>query len=402
MKPISFILTFLLAAMEANAQIFTTNVSIKGGNSPLSTLSVNSAGSYEHSAFIAGTNKGLKCNRNGSTNWGTAIEGFSSVANTSYCAGVHGYAYNGSSSTGRAYGVLGRGGYATSGHNYGVFGQLIGEGNGAGVYGTDSSSDFGENVGNRYAGYFSGNVRITNNLTVFGSINGRLIGKGISSSFPQKQIAANSIDNVAELFRGLNACCYYEEDAYENETKQEGDTLVTKRPLTAFQIQDFSKQHYALSAEDLKKLFPDLVYDEEDGTKSINYMEMIPLLVQAVGELKSEINRLQNLNNMLVKGVETGMEDFEDKGGKSSLGQNRPNPFSISTSIPVSLPETAEYATLHIYDLNGKLLQKKNLTKRGNFIEAVSLHGCEEGLYLYSLVVDGMLIQTRRMLLEKQ
>lgn len=398
----TIILSLLLTTMGTNAQIFTTNVSIKGGSSPISTLSVNSAGTSEHAAYITGYDKTLKCYRSGDTSWGTAIEGFSAAAYTDYCAGVHGYTfYNGSSSCYRAYGVLGRGGYAASGYSYGIFGQLIGDGYGAGVYGTDSSTDFGAYTGNRYAGFFNGSVRITSNLTVSGSINGTLTGIGINVNFPQKQIAANSIDNIAEQFRGLNACSYYKEDTREKDVRQEGDTLVEKRPLTDFQKQDLSKQHYALSADDLGKLFPDLVYDQEDGTKGINYIEMIPLLVQAVGELKSEINRLHNLNEMLVKGSEAGFNEVEEKTDKRGLGQNSPNPFSVSTIIPISIPETTKSATIHIYDINGHLLQKRDLSRRGAFNETITMNGCEDGLYLYSLVADGILIQTRRMILEK-
>lgn len=388
----------------ATAQIFTTNVSIKGGASPLSTLSINSSGSSEHQVFVAATDKGLKATRNGSTTtWGTAIEGFSSVAGTTYCAGIHGYAYSGNSTAGRAYGVLGRGGYATSGYNYGVFGQLIGGGNGAGVYGTDSSYDFGTNVGDHpYAGYFNGSVRITSNLTVFGSINGTITGTGLNVKFPQERIATTSVDNVSEQFRSLNACSYYKEDYRDSTFKLAGDTLSEMRPLSFFQTQDISKQHYALSADDLEKLFPDLVYDEEDGSKSINYIEMIPLLVQAIGELKSEINRLNNCYQMHIKRFTTELEEIGTESIKYALEQNMPNPFSSSTSIGIFLPETTREATLLICDLDGKMLQKKALTKRGKFVETISLNAYEEGLYLYSLIADGVLLQTKRMLFEKK
>lgn len=58
-----------------------------------------------------------------------------------------------------------------------------------------------------------------------------------------------------------------------------------------------SRQHYALSADEMQEVFPELVYENTDGTQSINYMELIPILVQAINDLQAEIDELKGVRS---------------------------------------------------------------------------------------------------------
>ena len=46
-------------------------------------------------------------------------------------------------------------------------------------------------------------------------------------------------------------------------------------------------------AQDVQKLFPELVTEGGDGYLSINYVELIPLLIQAVQDLSEEVEELK-------------------------------------------------------------------------------------------------------------
>ena len=50
--------------------------------------------------------------------------------------------------------------------------------------------------------------------------------------------------------------------------------------------------HYGLIAQEVQKLYPELVYERE-GNLSVNYIELIPLLIQAVQELSAEVQELK-------------------------------------------------------------------------------------------------------------
>ena len=61
---------------------------------------------------------------------------------------------------------------------------------------------------------------------------------------------------------------------------------------------DMKKHHgregyeYGLIAQEVQKEFPEMVY-EEDGYLSVDYIQMIPVLVESIKELKSELDTLK-------------------------------------------------------------------------------------------------------------
>jgi hypothetical protein len=84
-----------------------------------------------------------------------------------------------------------------------------------------------------------------------------------------------------------------------------------------------------------------------------------------------------------------------------SLGQNSPNPFSENTAIEVNIPESVRTAALFIYDMSGKQVDKISIADRGKLSISVSATGLHEGMFLYSLIADGKVIDTRKMILTK-
>ena len=49
-----------------------------------------------------------------------------------------------------------------------------------------------------------------------------------------------------------------------------------------------------MDVDKLKEAFPELVYEKEDGTTGVNYVEMIPILVQVINNLSDEIKVLKS------------------------------------------------------------------------------------------------------------
>jgi len=53
------------------------------------------------------------------------------------------------------------------------------------------------------------------------------------------------------------------------------------------------KIHYGLIAQEMEQVYPDLVYNDK-GSKTINYVELIPLLLLKIKDLQKQINVLKN------------------------------------------------------------------------------------------------------------
>ncbi|NOY37155.1 MAG: T9SS type A sorting domain-containing protein [Chlorobi bacterium] len=86
---------------------------------------------------------------------------------------------------------------------------------------------------------------------------------------------------------------------------------------------------------------------------------------------------------------------------ESGLFQNAPNPFQNDTEIKYKLAFDVQEAVLYVYDLQGKEIKSYRLT--GNGLGNVIIKGneLEPGMYIYSLVVDKQLIDTKRMIITR-
>jgi len=82
------------------------------------------------------------------------------------------------------------------------------------------------------------------------------------------------------------------------------------------------------------------------------------------------------------------------------LNQNVPNPFAESTIIKFSIPASVQKAQIHFYDGQGKLINSVDIVERGNGQLNVFANDLSTGVYTYSLVADGQIVSTKRMVKE--
>ena len=178
------------------------------------------------------------------------------------------------------------------------------------------------------------------------------------------------------------------------------DYFINTQEERIDELVEEGKNKYGVIAQELKEILPDLVlYDEELKLHSVNYVEMIPILVEAIKEQQIQIEELQAAigSDEVLKSAAVNSTDPVPE--TSHLNQNAPNPFTEETSITYSLDESVVAASLFIYDMSGKQLRSYDLYDRGD--SQISIIGSEldAGMYMYSLVADGFLVGTKQMLL---
>ena len=128
---------------------------------------------------------------------------------------------------------------------------------------------------------------------------------------------------------------------------------------------------------------------------------MVPILVQAINELGAKIEQMDSGDVMMAKQSVTAIEETTESMQVLSMGQNKPNPFSTATSVEVTIAEDVQSAFVYVYDLTGKKVQQVDINARGKQTIQLSSTGLDEGMYFYSLIADGKVVQTRRMIIEK-
>ena len=130
-------------------------------------------------------------------------------------------------------------------------------------------------------------MAVDGDLQVSGMLDATIIGEAGGQDISAMADGQDSAP-AHEKLSGLDALGYYRSAA-----AQDDGTTAGQRTLGVIEAQAAQKMHYALSAEQLEAVYPDLVYMRPDGTKGINYVELIPILVEAIGELNAKVQQLE-------------------------------------------------------------------------------------------------------------
>ena len=185
--------------------------------------------------------------------------------------------------------------------------------------------------------------------------------------------------------------------------KQQNDSLLNEKQKQ--KQEKMRKDRLGFVAQDLEKLFPEAIkYDEDDDLYYVEYNAIIPVIVEAMKEQQAQIEELKSeLNNCCEANLKVGTinnsEDLNLSSIQAKLYQNTPNPFGVQTNIRFEIPETVQSAQLYICNMTGTLLKTISLNQKGEGNVAINANEFTAGMYLYSLVCDGKIVDTKQMLL---
>ena len=392
MKKLVFSSMVLFICANAFAQsVFNTNGSVN--------LATNSNANLKVSV-------GPVITPSSNTNYGL----YSSLSNfsTSLNVGILGSAFKSSfSSSNLGIGILGTSGGQGSQYNFGVFGTISNCSKGAAVYGIASSGSQQfpsvPAIQGVYAGYFSGPTYIDGSLTV-------------TETFTHSDIRLKeNIEPLVDYSRGestvedimkINVLKYNFIDNGESEGIADISELTgineeeAANENTSAGVKD-KKLHFGVSAQELQEIYPNLVEEGQDGYLSVNYTELVPVLIQCIQELKQEINDLRTTGTILPRKTNGGVSHIGDtESNRSYLYQNNPNPTNGQTEIRYSLSPQTKNAYILICDLQGKQLKQIPVSPDSQSIRISSLEFVP-GVYLYSLVDNNQVIDTKRMVISK-
>ncbi|MFP5471252.1 MAG: tail fiber domain-containing protein [Bacteroidia bacterium] len=265
--------------------------------------------------------------------------------------------------------------------NTAVYGEASGAFTNYAIYGQVSGS-----APNHYAGYFVGDVVRTG-----------------TDNFTSDAMFK---DNINNLNNSLSLINQLEPKTFNFKTAD--------YPYMTFP----SGIRYGLIAQDVESILPELVnntvhpgeYDKEGNElrpslsyKTLNYEAFIPILIGAVQEQQAIIEGL----NARIEQLESETGGITPQGGNdvnsalvnaAILYQNTPNPFTNETTISYYVPENAQNAQIVLYDNYGKALKTINIAAKGNGNTTINLAELSNGIYSYSLVIDGKVSDAKKMM----
>ena len=430
MKKIFITMILAATAMNINAQLKVDTLGRVGigTEAPKSMLTVGSGGDVASSIYcslIGSNTSGLRI-MSYKSNTNTIYGGYFSLRNnTGDCYGgkIMAVGNNDMNSSQLAIGLSGHAGRAKTA--VGVFGgKCLGSSSYstyAGVFGTDNGTSPSFNYGlydfsDIYAGYFRGKVRVTS------GIYATLLSPTPSTS-PSGQggttILSDRGESVTDKLSQVQTLQFLRYDPTKaEETKKAPATALTNEDMEELSPEELeaieeaageepeqylSPVQYGLDADQLKAVYPELVYEDANGNVSINYVEMVPLLVQSINELTRKVAELEGTSAKKAKATSgtTGIEETVSDTDMVRMDQNKPNPFSENTVISLNIPEKTQKASIFIYDMSGKQVQSIPVTERGKTDITVYARDLTAGMYIYTLVVDGKMEVTRRMIVSE-
>jgi len=305
------------------------------------------------------------------------------------------------------YGVYARGANATAG-NYGIYAEAIPN------PAWPNQSNYGifaqclpttgtviPGPGN-WAGYFSGDVVRTGN-----------------DNFSSDQ---NLKQSITTLTNGLSLINQLSPKTFSYQTN------------TYPQMGLPSGLQYGLIAQQVQTVIPQLVNSATHPSMTLNntnypavnyltleYQQLIPILIKAVQELSAQNQAQDSLIQVLTQNINACCENQQSKqtgingNGKNAqqqvlnqmnidlsdkdvivLNQNIPNPYAEHTTITYNVPVQFKYAQMIFKTIDGRIIKTTDLEKGKGQLN-VFASDLSNGLYMYTLIVDGKEFDTKKM-----
>lgn len=207
----------------------------------------------------------------------------------------------------------------------------------------------------------------------------------------------------------------YKADKEETLPSTLSRSTTSSDPIAQQREQEKERKRIGLIAQEVEQVLPEVVRTLPDGSKGIMYGDIVAVLIEGMKEmqdsiisLRQELNEIRQILNgpgNYAPALQLG--DGENALGSNTLGQgeaelyqNTPNPFNRETEIGYKLSKQLSSASICIYNLNGQQLKKYPLgmdSRKGKVM--VSASEFAPGIYIYSLVIDNQVIDSKRMTL---
>ena len=242
-----------------------------------------------------------------------------------------------------------------------------------------------QNVKNRFYVTGIGNVYSVNYYTIGGG------GGSSKGSYP--------IENASKLLSSLNGF-YYDNNEWEGfEPDFVDNPNVAPEAVEGLMKDLMINKSLGLSADDLEAVLPEAIRHDPEGMVYINYSALVPVLVEAFKEQQRTIESLQKEIADL-KASDKDYAGFDNpNSSRNTLYQNSPNPTNSYTTIECYLDSYVSKAVIAVYDLNGLQLKDYPIYHQGKNAITIEANEFKPGIYMYSLLVDGKLIDTKRMVI---
>lgn len=188
------------------------------------------------------------------------------------------------------------------------------------------------------------------------------------------------IKNANEIINGLQGVTY-------NWKKDE------------FKSKNFSaQQQLGFIAQEVEKVLPQAVTKDANGDYAVNYIEIIPVLTEAMKAQNEKIDALENqlaeIKAMLQQNTKPSSASDVVNEVKASI---YPNPIANGTFTIEVFSRKEGTAKVSITDMQGNVVLSENFATCANCTNQFSMNASSlsNGMYVVNMMVDGRMIQEK-------
>ena len=252
-----------------------------------------------------------------------------------------------------------------------------------------------------------------NNVGSF-EANGDFIvdGNVIASSDKRLKTNIRDYDKGLEAVLGLNPIVYNYSGKAGVTYKEDKIGLIAQelQEVAPEMVSNVEKDQYDNSGELKSKETYLGIHENEIKYLLINSIkeqqEQLDQREEEISKLQSKIDKLESVVNQLVDRLGGEVVDGEITHEETIvltmdelpyIKQNNPNPYTYETSVEYYIPESAQSAEMQFYNSQSQLISKHILSQKGYGKLNLKANQLPAGTYVYSLVVDGKVISSKKM-----
>lgn len=155
--------------------------------------------------------------------------------------------------------------------------------------------------------------------------------------------------------------------------------------------------------EYLRKSFEEeeTAHATQSGEQALNSSSALRNILNKLDRLEEKVVSLEQENQNLKRSLLSCCANGESLGSSAYLVQNAPNPFLDKTNIEFFVPENAENALIEIRDVKGTILDSYEINQKGIGQIQVEKTSFATGSYIYNLVIDNVIIDSKVMIVTK-
>ena len=188
-----------------------------------------------------------------------------------------------------------------------------------------------------------------------------------------------------QFYFGSNAA-----DATLDVTRSYPGPGVTGRNINRLAIGAFNIGTRAPSSYD--RMFRGLIDEIYIYGRVLTPQEIVAIQRGTLGSSNSRMNVARMPEPLIV---------VEEPELETQMFQNFPNPFSGTTNIEMYIQPNVRVARVQVIDITGRSLQNIEVHGRGRTSVTVSSDNMVTGVYMYYFVVDGKVVDIKRMAVTK-